>query len=177
MDEEKYDSTSKESKKDSQFFNSNPQEDRNNEMNKSSTHEESNFNDAPRRTDESATKSQKQESADDERTSHTSDEEKDGSQKKKKTKKKEKIYGSLDKDDIPAKVIGVRPVPELNDLEVLVSWKARKDGTQPDNSKVMRLDLLKKNFWMPLIEFYESKMKLESVPNFNPSLLPKYSSS
>ncbi len=122
-------------------------------------------------------RNQRPESGEEERASQTSDEEKDNSQKKKKQKKKEKIYGSLEKDDIPAKVIGVRPVPELNDLEVLVSWKPRKDSSQPDNSKVMRLDLLKKNFWMPLIEFYESKMKLESVPNFNPSLLPKYNSS
>jgi len=89
-------------------------------------------------------------------------------------RKKTGEYGSLEKGDIPLKVIGIRPVKEENDLEIMISWKARENGVKPQSSKVMRIDLLRKGFWLPLIEFYESKMKLESAPNFDSNLLPKY---
>ena len=82
--------------------------------------------------------------------------------------------GSLENGDVPLKVIGARPVKEKRDLELMVSWKENDKGIKPQNSKVMRLELLKKGFWLPLIEFYESKMKLGSAPNFNPNSLPKY---
>jgi hypothetical protein len=83
------------------------------------------------------------------------------------------IYGSLDYGDIPLKVVGVRPVEDENDLEVMMSWQVRPDGVKPEDSRVMRFDLIKKGFVMPLIEFYETKMKLERVPTFKSPLLSK----
>jgi len=83
-------------------------------------------------------------------------------------------HGSLEKGDIPSRVFGIRPVKEENDLEVLISWKVREDGAKPINSKVMRIEMLKRGFWLPLIEFYESKMKLENAPAFNSNQLPQY---
>ena len=92
-----------------------------------------------------------------------------------KIKKKGKgEYGSLEKGDKPLKVVGIRPVKEENDLEIMVSWMPRENGVKPYNSKVMRVELLKRGFYMPLIEFYESKMKLEGAPHFDPQLLPKH---
>jgi len=83
-------------------------------------------------------------------------------------------HGSLEKGDIPSRVLGIRPVKEENDLEVLISWKVREDGAKPINSKVMRVEMLKRGFWLPLIEFYESKMKLENAPTFASTQLPKF---
>jgi len=83
-------------------------------------------------------------------------------------------YGSFNRGDAPTKVIGVRHTKEKSDLEVMVSWKSRDDGRQPINSKVTRLELLQKGFWMPLLQFYESKMKMENSPDFNPECLPKF---
>jgi len=82
-------------------------------------------------------------------------------------------YGSFAKGDTPTKVIGVRHTKEKPDLEVMVGWKLRDDGSQPINSKVSRLELLQKGFWLPLLQFYESKMKMENSPDFNPESLPK----
>jgi len=93
-----------------------------------------------------------------------------GSKAKKKGRSE---YGALEKGDIPLKVVGIRPVKEDKDLEIMISWKTRDDGVKPYNSKVMRIDLLKSGFYMPLIEFYESKMKLEGAPTFDPASLPK----
>jgi len=91
-----------------------------------------------------------------------------------KIKKKGKgELGSLEKGDIPIKVIGIRPVKEHSDLEIMVNWKQRDNGIKPSDSKIMRIDLLKHGFFMPLIEFYESKMKLEGAPQFDPKMLPK----
>ncbi len=95
---------------------------------------------------------------------------KSGSKSKKKARSE---YGALEKGDVPLKVVGIRPVKEDKDLEIMISWKTREDGVKPYNSKVMRIDLLKSGFYMPLIEFYESKMKLEGAPSFDPGMLPK----
>ena len=54
-------------------------------------------------------------------------------------------YGSIANGDIPLKVIGVRPVVELNDLEVMMSWHRRPNGIQPEDSRVMRIELLQNN--------------------------------
>jgi len=82
-----------------------------------------------------------------------------------------KVYGSLEYGDIPLKVVGVRPVTEENDLEVMMSWHVRPDGVKPEDSRVMRFELIKKGHVMPLVEFYETKMKLERAPTFKSPLL------
>jgi len=87
-----------------------------------------------------------------------------------------KVYGSLEYGDIPLKVVGVRPVTEENDLEVMMSWQVRPDGVKPEDSRVMRFDLIKKGHVMPLVEFYETKMKLERAPTFKSPLLSNNSS-
>jgi len=82
-------------------------------------------------------------------------------------------YGSLEKGDIPLKIIGIRPVLQEDDLEAMVSWYPRPNGFTPENSRVMRFDMMKRGFIMPLIEYYESKMKLGNGSSLDFSQIPK----
>ena len=77
-------------------------------------------------------------------------------------------FGSIQNGDVPIKVIGLRPLPDGIDLEVMVEWQKRANGIQPESSRVMRVELLQNGYLMPLIEFYESKMDMDSLPAYNP---------
>jgi len=92
-------------------------------------------------------------------------------------KKQQITLGSFGEGDIPVRVLAAKPIPEEEDLELLVLWRRRPSGVQPEKSKIMRLEFLEKGYHMLLVEYYERKMSLASISNFNPKNLPKHHSS
>lgn len=76
----------------------------------------------------------------------------------------EEVFESMEKNgkiecDIPSKIVSAK-LAGANDVQCLLEWNNRYDGTQPRNSYVSN-KILKSKYPAILIDYYESKLKIE----------------
>ena len=69
-----------------------------------------------------------------------------------------KIFGSLDQDDKPKRLLTAKLHTDTNEVKCLVEWEARKGGVKPADSFVSN-KVLRQRCPQLLLDFYESRLR------------------
>lgn len=69
-----------------------------------------------------------------------------------------KIFGSLEQDDMPRRLLTAKLHTDTNEVKCLVEWEARRGGVIPASSFVSNR-LLRERCPDLLLDFYESRLK------------------